>query len=245
MTTTNKPTVIAAAIAAPKADEQAFDNVVALLDQACIAATALHTKARQAAQLACTENFLDMAAGERAQKIITLYMPHLVEKTVKEAFSAAVTVLVADKDIRIASSAVTTNAPNKAYPQGQVTFKAPEILAPVAEKGEILPEGKTLTTLSAEDAVSKLPIDQLKAAATSIRQLIGTARASGGGRKATTEGKRAPFMQEFAAAWKDAALKAQIVAIIRASGEDVVPLKGERKLSKQGEAPTLGAQVNK
>jgi hypothetical protein len=245
MTKIKTQATIPAVVVTPKADAQALDNVISLLDEAGKAAVAMHTKARLAATAACAGNFLTDTPADRATKIIALYMPHLTEKSVKEAFSAAVSLLVADKDVRIASTSVETVFPTKDYPQGKTVFKNPEVLPPVAEKGEILPEKKSVTTMSAEDAVAKLPIDQLKAAATAVRQLIGTARAPGAGRKASTEGRRAPFMEEFAAAWKDAGLKAQLVAIIRASGEDVVPLKGERKLVKQGAEPSIGAQLAK
>ena len=250
---TNKQTTIAASLSA---DVQALDTVVALLDDACAASKTLTTKARQAAAIACEGNFLSETAENRINHILALYMPHLAEKSVKDIFSAAVAVLCVDKPVRIAASEVGNKAPNADYPQGQLTLKAPEVLPPVASKGEIAPEGKIVKTLEPSDAVQQLSADVLKKVATAAREAIGTGNKKGGGRPAKLETKRAPFFEELAAVLKDSALRTQCLSFIETAASTDATLQnsiiamakrlGEgrpKAKAANAPAPTLAAQA--
>jgi hypothetical protein len=183
--------------------------VVQELTNANASAVSADKTARNAATLANASDLLDEAdCGKRLDGILALYMPNLTHKAVRESFSAALAILIADKPVRMASTAVTTKA------DGTVSFASSEALAPVADKNEILPEGKTVTELSAEDSVAKLQVGALKQAATAAREVIGRARAAGGGRKAT-KAERAPFFDEMAAVLQDKALSASFYAILQ------------------------------
>lgn len=165
-------------------------TVVASLRSANESAKTADKLAREAALAANGSDYLDEAdCGVRLDSILALYMPELTHKNVKESFSAALAILVADKPVRIEASAKTENA------NGTVSFKAPEVLDPTGS--EAAAEGKAITTLDAGDAVMKLAADVMKKAATSARQAIGRGRAEGGGRKSAKPAERAPFMDEF------------------------------------------------
>jgi hypothetical protein len=218
-----KQNVIAASLAA---DAQALDTVVALLDEACAAGRTMTGKAREAASKAVSGNFLDDTPVVRIGKILGLYMPHLIEKAVKDVFSSAVSVLCNDKPVRIAASEVGQKAPTADYPEGQVTLKAPEVLSPVADKGEVLPEGKIVKELSAEEAVAQLSSDLLKKVATATREAMGTSgQGKGGGRPIKPENKRAPFFDELAAVLKDSALRTQCLTFVELAADTDATLK--------------------
>lgn len=166
--------------------------------------------AREAATLANESDYVDEGdAGKRLDSILALYAGVLTHKAVKESFSAALAILVADKPVRVESSAVTTLA------NGRMTFKAPEILAPVAEKNEVLNPEKTVTELAAGDAVMKLAADTMKAAATAARESIGRGRATGGGRKSTKDAPRAPWFDELSGVINDHGLRVSMFAVIQ------------------------------
>jgi len=166
--------------------------------------------AREAAALANESDYVDEGdAGKRLDAILALYMSSLTHKAVKESFSAALAILVADKPVRIESSAVTTAA------NGRMTFKAPEVLAPVADKAEVLDPEKTVTELAAGDAVMKLAAETMKAAATAARESIGRGRATGGGRKSTKEAPRAPWFDELAGVINDHGLRVSMFAVLQ------------------------------
>jgi len=234
---------VAPVISAMCADAQALDSVVASLDAACAAGKTMAAKAREAAICACAGNFLTAPPAERAEKIVALYMPHLAEKSVKEAFSAIVAVLSADKPVRIQSAEAGQKAPSADYPSGMATFKAPEVLSPVADAKEVIPDGRIVTEFEAAEAVEKLPIELIKKVGTMARELMGTGRAKGAGRPKTATETRAPFMAEFSAAWVDDALRLQIIQIIRASGFDVVKSQKNRARVEQSAAPTMAQQA--
>jgi hypothetical protein len=215
-----KPVVAAAqgAIATPA--------VTLKLQGANESARTADTMAREAAIIANDSDYLDAKPTERLEKILALYMADLTHKAVKESFSAALAILVADKPVRIAASEKSENMAT-----GKLGFKTPEALPPIAPKGEILPEGKGVTELSADDAVAKLTTNVLKQAATAAREALGVNRAKGGGRTAAKESKeaRAPFMAEFAAAWNDDALRMQIIHMIEIGGYKVVRVDPKAK----------------
>jgi hypothetical protein len=166
--------------------------------------------AREAATLANESDYTDEGdAGKRLDSILALYMSVLTHKAVKESFSAALAILVADKPVRVESSAVTTSA------NGRMTFKAPEVLTPVADKAEVLNPEKSVTELTAGDAVMKLAADTMKAAATAARESIGRGRATGGGRKSTAPALRAPWFDELAGVINDHSLRVSMFAIVQ------------------------------
>jgi hypothetical protein len=167
--------------------------------------------AREAATLANESDYTDEGdAGKRLDNILALYMSVLTHKAVKESFSAALAILVADKPVRIeATSSTVTPA------TGKITFKAPEILSPVADKNEVLNPEKGVTELSAGDAVMKLAADTMKAAATAARESIGRGRATGGGRKSTAPALRAPWFDELAGVINDHSLRVSMFAIVQ------------------------------
>lgn len=163
--------------------------------------------AREAAVAANAADYLDEAnCGIRLDSILTLYIGELTHKNVKDSFSAALAILVADKPVRVEASAKTENA------NGTLTFKAPEVLEPTGNEAPT--EGKAITTLEAGDAVRKLAADVMKKAATTARQAIGRGRSEGGGRKSTKAPERAPFMDELVAVLRDEGLRASMFAVI-------------------------------
>ena len=166
--------------------------------------------AREAATIANESDYTEEGdAGKRLDSILALYMSVLTHKAVKESFSAALAILVADKPVRIeATSSTVTPA------TGKITFKAPEILSPVADKNEVLNPEKGVTELSAGDAVMKLAADTMKAAATAARESIGRGRATGGGRKSTAPALRAPWFDELAGVINDHSLRVSMFAVI-------------------------------
>lgn len=208
MTNITTPVVVVAANAA----------VVAKIESANASAKTADTLAREAATLADTTDYLDMVdLGNRLDSILALYMPTLIHKTVKESFSAALAILVADKPVRIEASSVTTSTVNG---QEKVSFKAPEILTPVADKNEIATPDKSITTMEPGDAVMKLAADTMKAAATAARNTIGRGRAQGGGRKVTKPNERAAFADELVAHLADKALGFAVVTIIETAAKN-------------------------
>lgn len=176
--------------------------------------------AREAAIIADENDYITAPPTERLESILALYKTSLTHKAVKESFSAALAILIADKPVRIAASAKTEKA------TGQVTFTAPEALPPVAVKHEILPEGKAVTEMSPTDALAKLTTGVMKQAATAAREALGVARAKGGGRKASQpEGRRAPFYDELGVALRDAGMMPQCLSFIELAASNHVPLK--------------------
>lgn len=208
--------VVAGVAANPAASILANPAVSLKLQGANESARTADAMAREAAVLANDSDYLDSKPTERLEKILSLYMADLTHKAVKESFSAALAILVADKPVRIAASEKSENMAT-----GKLGFKAPEALSPVPPKGEVLPEGKGVTELSADDAVSKLTTNVLKQAATAAREALGVGRAKGAGPVKATKAERAPFMAEFAAAWADDALRMQIIRMIEIAGWQV------------------------
>jgi hypothetical protein len=194
--------------------------VVSKIEGANASAKTADTLAREAATLADASDYLDMVdLGKRLDAILALYMSVLTHKAVKESFSAALAILVADKPVRIEASAKTEAA------NGKLTFKAPEVLAPVAEKNEVATADKSITTLEPGDAVMRLAADTMKAAATAARNTIGRGRAQGGGRKTTKATERAPFADELVAHLADKALGFAVVTIIETAAKNDADLK--------------------
>lgn len=189
--------------------------VTAKIESANTSAKTADTLAREAATLANESDYPNEAdAGKRLDAILALYMPVLTHKAVKESFSAALAILVADKPVRIEAAAKTEAA------NGKLTFKAPEVLTPVADKNEILDADKTVTTLEPGDAVMRLAADTMKAAATSARAAIGRGRATGGGRKSTKPTEREPFTVELAAHLSDKALGFAVITLIETAAKN-------------------------
>lgn len=208
---TETPATTVAPIAAAVSAAIATPAVTLKLAAAVESATTADQFAREAATLANDSDFPNAAPVDRLEKILALYSGSLTHKAVKESFSAALVVLVADKPVRIAATEKAEKA------TGAIRFTAPEALSPVAAKGEILPEGKVVTELSAGDAVSKLAVGVLKQAATAAREALGVGRAKGAGPK-KAEVARASFFDEFAAAWKDDALRMTLCRMIEIDG---------------------------
>lgn len=206
-----KPATEQKPVAAAVAAAVATPAVTLKLAAAVESATTADQFAREAATLANESDFPNAAPVDRLEKILALYAGSLTHKAVKESFSAALVVLVADKPVRIAASEKAEKA------SGSLRFTAPEALSPVAAKGEILPEGKAVTELSGADAVAKLAVGVLKQAATAAREALGVGRAKGAGPK-KVDVARAGFFDEFAAAWKDDALRMTLCRMIEIDG---------------------------
>jgi len=196
--------------------------VVAKINAANESAKSADAMAREAATLANESDHVDEAdCGKRLDLILALYMSVLTHKAVKESFSAALAILVADKPVRIEASAVTTAA------NGKMTFKSPEVLEPVAASGEVVDPEKSITELSAGDAVMKLAADTMKAAATVARKAVGRGRATGGGRPSTKPAVRAPFLDELAGFISDHALRASMFAVVNTA------MKADKKIEAE------------
>ena len=194
--------------------------VVAKIESANASAKTADTLAREAATLADTTDYLETVdLGARLDAILALYIPTLTHKAVKESFSAALAILVADKPVRIEASAKTEAA------NGKLTFKAPEVLAPIADKNEIVDADKSITTLEPGEAVMKLAADTMKQAATAARSTIGRARASGGGRKTTKPTERAAFTDELVAHLSDKALGFAVITVIETAAQNDADLR--------------------
>ena len=194
--------------------------VIAKIEAANVSAKTADTLAREAATMADATDYVDMVdLGARLDAILALYMPALSHKAVKESFSAALAILVADKPVRIEATAKTESA------NGKLTFKAPEVLAPVADKNEIATPDKSVTTLEPGEAVLKLAADTMKAAATAARATIGRARAPGGGRKVAKPAERAAFVDELVAHLRDKALGFAVITVIETAAQQDADLR--------------------
>ena len=218
----------------------ATSAVVDLINAANESAVTSDAHAREAAIKANETDFLTVGkAAERLDKILGLYASVLTHQAVKQSFSAALAILVADKPVRIQASEVGHKA------NGTVTFKSPEALSPVADKGEKIPEKKMVETLTPEQAISQLTVGVMKQAATMARESLGVARAKGAGpaKKANTNA-RAPFMMELAAAIKDDALRSQMVSMWRLAGYDVITLAKGSAPSTNKPEPSLAEQMS-
>ena len=234
MASKNKPATVKPVVVAVQS-AVATPAVTLKLQSANESARTADQYAREAATMANEHDYLQSKPAERLDKILSLYMADLTHKAVKESFSAALAILVADKPVRIAASEKTEKA------NGALGFKAPEALTPVAEKGEVPPADKAITELSAEDAVGKLTTNVLKQAATAAREALGVGRAKGAGAVKATKTERAPFMQEFACAWHDDALRMQLIRMIEIGGYKVTRIEPKGRVVPPNDAPISGA----
>lgn len=183
--------------------------VVVLLDEGNSAGVTADKKAREAAVLAVKSDFLTVKdKSERIEKIQAAYKAHLTHPTVVSSFRAALAILVGGVPLNLAVAEKT----ELFKPEGKaLRLKGMDVLA----KGEKPENGKSVVTLTPEEAVSQLMSNDLKAAATATREALGTARAKGAGRKSSVVvSTRAPFMDEFTVALKDNALSASMFRLI-------------------------------
>jgi len=196
---------------APVAPVVASNDVILSLKKAIGSADSMDRLARKAAITAeAAHPFESMTAAERIKAILALYAPQLTHDAVKASFGAALVILVADKPLHVASKGSDKKA-------GSIVFKAPEFFTDDEEAERAKPEGGTVTELEPSEAVEKLSVQVLKKAATAARQAIGTARASGGGRKAKEKvGVRAPWFEELVGVLGDKTLRAQMFQVLTA-----------------------------
>ena len=198
---------------------QPHTEVVQLLTQATSGYATVTGLARDAAIKADALDYTNEVPAKRLDLILKLYMPNLTTLAVRNLFSAALAILVADK-------AVTVVKATKANGDNVLSFPKGTAKEPTCE-------------LTPMEAVKTCPSELVKQLARPAREAIGIARATGGGRKAEVKATRAPFMDELAAAWKDTALRAEIESVLRAAGYEVVKIKTIRKQAEQAAAPTL------
>jgi hypothetical protein len=202
MTTTTTTTTTAAPAVVLNAD------VVTLLDAGNTAGKTADHKAREAAIIAAKTDCLTIKdKAERLAAIQAAYKEHLTHATVVASFRAALAILVTGETVNLAVSEKTEK-----FSEEGTTLKlgSMEVLA----KDEAAEKGKQVVTLTPEQAVAQLQSNDLKAVGTASRESLGVARAKGAGRKAAPVSTRAPFMDEFTVAMKDAALSASMFRLI-------------------------------
>jgi len=187
----------------------ASNDVISDLKKAAKSASTLDKLARKAATEAEKAHaFESMSAAERIRAILALYAPHLAHPAVKASFGAALTILVADKPLHIASKGTIEKA-------GALAFKSPEVFTDESEAEAAMPDNGTVTELEPSEAVEKLSAHALKQAATAARQAIGTSRAAGGGRKVSAP-QRAGWFEELVGVLGDKTLRAQMFQVLTA-----------------------------
>jgi hypothetical protein len=214
----------------------ATDAAVAkTLDSACKDATSADRKARDAAAAAvkAAGTAHGLARGVLNNAILAAYGPHLGVKSVRDSFSAALVLLIADVPVTIAADSI---AENKA---GNLTFKSPAVLG----KDERAGEEQITRTLSAADTVAKVSTNVLKAAATVARAALGTAKpaeSKGGrpGKVTVTKGTRAPFADELVAQLADTAGFLRLQDMLRPHGYMLTAIE-------QPAAPAVSAETPK
>jgi hypothetical protein len=183
--------------------------VSTLLDEANESGATADRKAREAAILAAKSDCLTIKdKGERLVAIQTAYKEHLTHATVVASFRAALAILVVGEEVRLAVSEKTEK-----FSEAGTTLKLGSM--DVLAAGEPPEKGKQLVALTPEQAVAQLQSNDMKSVGTNAREVVGLARAKGAGRKPTAStSARAPFMDEFVTAVKDAALSASMFRLI-------------------------------
>ena len=183
-------------------------DVVTLLDAANESGKTADKKAREAALTAARTDCLTIKdKAERLAAIQLAYKEHLTHPTVVASFRAALAILVTGEQVNLAVGEET-----KIYSEAgtSLRLKSMEVLA----KDEAAEKGKQVVSLTPEQAVAQLQSNDLKAVGTASRESLGVARAKGAGRKSAPVTTRAPFMDEFTVAMKDAALSASMFRLI-------------------------------
>jgi hypothetical protein len=182
--------------------------VSTLLDEANESGATADRKAREAAALAAKSDCLTIKdKGERLVAIQNAYKEHLTHATVVASFRAALAILVVGEEVRLAVAEKTEK-----FSEAGTTLKLGSM--DVLAAGEPPEKGKQLVALTPEQAVAQLQSNDMKAVGTNAREVVGLARAKGAGRKPATTSTRAPFMDEFTVAVKDAALSASMFRLI-------------------------------
>lgn len=197
--------------------------VVELLNESGVAFASGYDKAKEAAIQADSLDFLDLIPIKRIDAIMSLYKDSFPSNHVKAAFSAALAILVADKAVSVV--AATSKSGEIAYSNTTDNEKEPRV------------------ELTPAEAVAKLGANTLKKVAVTAREALGTANASGAGRKASAA--RLPFLAEVAAYLKDDMLRKQLIATLHSAGYDLVPYDKPRTRvpAANAPAPTLAAQI--
>ena len=188
--------------------------VVALLDEGNTAGATADRKAREAAVLAAKSDRITVKdKAERIAAIQSDYREHLTHPTVVASFRAALVILVSGTPLQLAVAEKT----ELFKPEGKtLRLKGLDVLG----KGEKPEAGKCVVQLTPEEAVQQLQSNDLKAVGTATREGLGIARAKGAGKpKAAAPAGRAPFMDEFSAALKDAALSASMFRFIASAAK--------------------------
>lgn len=214
------------------------ERAVALLRDATQHLVTADKAARDAAFIAYTEWPEGRPNAETYKAIVSAYMPELGNKTLRNAFSAAVALLCDTTGVTIDASAKIEKA------NGALSFTAPEFVPHNAVQN---PE-KARTTLNCAEAVQKLDAKALLSAATVARENLGVGSKSEnkGGRPAKEEpAKRPCFADELSALLHTDAGRKALNELLGKAGYQLTPVERTTRAKRvpKGGIPTLAEQA--